>query len=397
MRKKKDVRTLFDPSKVEVCRLKAGELEFVYADVKRADDAVELVVHGETLNRDDFVKKGWFPFGGIGSVMKELQEKGFADGGLEETDPEGAKKAEAKAAKPKPKRLYKNSPYFDRSDTPVLQQSCCVFADVLGFRQMALQRSEAGTEAQLLEELFAALDRSTEEFKQSKMMVEHPPLWDYKFFTDNLVMGYPRLSRGGWEDAEAEFGRTFGLISEYQLGLAIQGFFIRGGLSFGNLHISENLAFGRALIDAYDVETKRARVPRLMLHESAVEKVRQQLRSYATVGISPHNFVLLVDVDGAVFINYLAPAICDDLVYEEGLQKHKEMVVEKLDATKAETDVYEKYVWTARYHNYFCRTFLTNAENLLIEVDDREFLPLEARFEKRRGEVIDHYADGERR
>jgi hypothetical protein len=160
----------------------------------------------------------------------------------------------------------------------------------------------------------------------------------------------------GEPDAEAELGAVLLAVREYQLTMVNSGFFVRGGISIGQLYMDDEIVFGDALIDAYTAESTLARDPRIVFAKSVQPYLEHQLKFYGVPAESPHNRVLLRDVDGQVFVNYLG-AIFDDLNTPRlgELEKHKNGIEGKLERYKNEPPLWSKYAWAANYHNFICQ------------------------------------------
>lgn len=79
--------------------------------------------------------------------------------------------------------------------------------------------------------------------------------WPAALFSDTLVLAAPVLRK---DDEEAAIGGLVVQAAWLQLNLIAEGFFARGGLSFGRFHIRDGLVFGPALVEAYDLESKTA-------------------------------------------------------------------------------------------------------------------------------------------
>src|SRR5689334_1851014 len=75
-----------------------------------------------------------------------------------------------------------------------------------------------------------------------------------------LVLAAPITE--GDVDGEAALGGLIALTAVLQWDLTVRGFFLRGGVTVGKVHLREGLLFGPALVDAYDIETQRAVHPR---------------------------------------------------------------------------------------------------------------------------------------
>ncbi|MDB4988285.1 MAG: hypothetical protein JWN04_3463 [Myxococcaceae bacterium] len=74
---------------------------------------------------------------------------------------------------------------------------------------------------------------------------------------------------------------------------------------------------------------------------------------------SPQDSEILVDTDGEWFLNYLDAARLDedsDLLplYQPEVARHRDSVVNQLEATRANLRAHQKHQWTAGYHNYVC-------------------------------------------
>ncbi len=175
-----------------------------------------------------------------------------------------------------------------------------------------------------------------------------PRMWDAKVFTDNVVLGYSLWSDRG----EKEFGHAITQLLEFQYAVALKGFFVRGGWAVGNLFMNRNTVFGAALLDAYDIESKVAKFPRIVLSEKMKDLVFKHMARYSDS--PPQCFHLLVDEKGILFTNYLSEAIVDGEVQWHELRRHAHLIAERLAKFVGNEAVYAKYLWLAGYHNFFC-------------------------------------------
>ena len=245
------------------------------------------------------------------------------------------------------------SAYATEDGTPKTLTSVVAFLDILGFSQEIRESHDAGQSDALLQ-------RFTTVIRQWYALLRDQPqsgdrcgrVWELKAFTDNVVLGHP-IRR----DGEAEFGHLMSDVALLQIGLAHEGFFVRGGIAVGDLYMDEDIVFGVGLLDAYEAE-QNAGAPRVVLAESAVQLVRRHLKYYASVEISPQNRDLLIDEDNRFFVNYLSrswPNHTEAPLFD-WLTEHRDALVGKLDRHRAEPHVWAKYAWVARYHNYFCES-----------------------------------------
>jgi hypothetical protein len=139
-----------------------------------------------------------------------------------------------------------------------------------------------------------------------------------------------------------------------QLQLVGSGFFARGAMTIGALHIHDGIVFGPALVAAYQLEREQATNPRVVLNEEAREILRNDLGAYSGAAPSIQSRLLLVDQDGVAFIDYL-DFVLDEVDPDAGLRIHRKAIEDKLAEHIGDRRKWEKYRWVADYHNQFCR------------------------------------------
>jgi len=142
-----------------------------------------------------------------------------------------------------------------------------------------------------------------------------------------------------------------------QSDLLAEGFFVRGGLSLGSLHVSDQVLFGPALVEAYDLESEAALHPRVVLSRAAAETQR------GTAAGS----MLMCDDDGQTFIDYLGAAFHEPDDGISVLKDHRDTVIDRLHGSRRHKRRWEKYRWLAEYHNAVVRTRFPKARELRIE------------------------------
>ena len=248
------------------------------------------------------------------------------------------------------------NPYEDDKGNPLLLDSFCVFMDILGFRQLTIEAHDAGGSEGLLNSIHKVMTRSSRIIGPERLQLagHKEALWQHKIFTDNIVLGYPtKITASGRE--ESDFGSVILEICEYQLLMAVQGFFIRGGFSIGPLHVGKDVVFGKALIDAHELESVVAVTPRVVISENVMELVRKHLNYYKDPKDAPQNRHILRDTDNQYFVNYLTDALIGTgEVDSDYLRLHRVSVEKALKKYVSFPKIWEKYLWVANYHDYFC-------------------------------------------
>jgi len=251
-----------------------------------------------------------------------------------------------------------NNPYKN-IDSPKMLPSFVCYADILGYSHLSKEAIKSGNGHEFLHRLHSALSKAYERIREHSKGCGEDSYYAVKVFTDNIVVGYP-LDRPGYDYGEPELGNIMGIFNEFQFGLAMEGFFLRGGIAFGELYMDDDIVFGDALLQAVD-QDKGGGAPRLSLTPSAIEIVQRQLGFYGeTTTWTPHYEYLREDADGTIFLNYLDEAF---FAFPEGgisfdvIEGHRKSIIKAIQEYKGNPGVRAKYEWAARYHNYICNEF----------------------------------------
>lgn len=238
------------------------------------------------------------------------------------------------------------------SNNPGLINSIVCFSDILGFSNLVKSTGSDTKKGDfMLNDLHSVLTKQYAEMNKFNIY------GNFKAFTDNVIMAYPII-----EDGEGQFGSIITSFLEFQLNMVLKGYFLRGGISLGDYYGSGDFAYGPALIEAHELESKIAINPRIILSDSTIEMVRGHLKYYYPISNAPQNSHLLIDTrDGVWFLNYLQ--IAKEYYYEynseykklaEILFNHKVVIEKKINEFSKDFKIRSKYEWVAEYHNYYC-------------------------------------------
>ncbi len=136
------------------------------------------------------------------------------------------------------------NPYADGVSDPILRSSIVAFCDILGYRDMLSEAQECGNLGEHLHQLHNALlgshrfvDPNLRENILQDIRGKH--LSAFRAFTDKIVVGRPIK-----DDGESELGQAFYELSHFQMSMTIEGFFIRGGISIGDLYMDDITVLG---------------------------------------------------------------------------------------------------------------------------------------------------------
>jgi hypothetical protein len=278
--------------------------------------------------------KAWFAdsLWAIGKIIRSAKKQG--------SDP-----VQDKLTKAGNNRRSKSSQHFEvGSDGPKLKRSVVVFLDILGTKDEA---SGAGAQAHL-RNLYDALNSAS-----IREVVDEKIVYRAVTFTDNIAIGVPIH-----KDGEAELGGAFLTAATYQLELALRGIFVRGGIVVGDVFMADDFVFGGGLNEAYDLESKHASFPRVILSGEAAELALRHTKFYGAPEDSPQFMWLLTDQDGSTFLNYLAWTLeHSEAKGIEMLKAHRDRVQAKLSQFQPDKTVGPKYLWVAAHHNWFCNQY----------------------------------------
>ncbi len=129
---------------------------------------------------------------------------------------------------------------------PKLSRHLVVYLEILGLRKaMLTARTDLVESRRLLRTYTRSLHVALKAITPDEDERTDPLGWKFRIFTDNIVLGIPVLT----EDVEHEFGLATMQIARFQLLLALNGWFVRGGVALGPLYFDDEVVFGPALVE----------------------------------------------------------------------------------------------------------------------------------------------------
>ncbi|MBI5385333.1 MAG: hypothetical protein HZA90_11685 [Verrucomicrobia bacterium] len=254
-----------------------------------------------------------------------------------------------------------DKPLCQAESGPAMRPSFVCHADILGFCELSRAEIDKGHGEAFLERLYGVLSTAHTRL-QYALDAPSPTLWAEKFkmkvYTDNVILGYPirGIESDPQRHGELEWEQIFPMFASFQTTLATEGFFLRGGIAFGDFFMDSIVVFGKPLFDAHDMD-KSGGPPRIVLHGSAEKELRKHSEARGD-GSLPG---LRQDADGKWFIDYLHWAFARQFpngdMPLDVIQKHKQWIEDRLLQNIGDKGVFPKYKWLADYHNSFCRDF----------------------------------------
>ena len=144
------------------------------------------------------------------------------------------------------------------------------FIDILGFREIVNSRSCAEiAHALKLMRNFSEGDDSGEEY-QARLIQ----------FSDSIIRIRPLDSKANEEGAYGVLFHELLDIGMMQGDLANLNIFIRGGMTIGEISYENETMFGPGFIRAFDLESKHANYPRVIVDRKIIEAMKTDERLF---------------------------------------------------------------------------------------------------------------------
>jgi hypothetical protein len=164
-----------------------------------------------------------------------------------------------------------------------------------------------------------------------------------------------------------------------------KGYFVRGGVTVGDICINGQTVFGPAIVKAYRLESEFAVYPRIVIDPAMFDEFEKSelLRNKKHDMEQEREFIsglVRRDSDGLYFVDYLKAILPNLGEYEEigYLSTHKERILKAAQSHTGLNKIAAKLLWAATYHNTvinqlgdeFFEQFEASKEDLLISQSD---------------------------
>jgi len=239
-------------------------------------------------------------------------------------------------------------------------KSLITFIDILGFKSLV-----KNSKAEEVNRILDLLKQATTTKENLKKTSSHKAL----VFSDCVI----RVSNINPDEPFIDhlFSELYALLHA-QCELIDHSILLRGGICYDNIHIHDDKVFGPGLIKAYELESKFAIYPRIIIEPGLIRELNNYLQTFEeTHSFEDPNAKIIKDLlkqgdDGMWFLNY-AEAIDgefdDQEMYPIFLKRHHDIILKKSANYQDLNSVQSKYIWLANYHN----TIMKNLDNELFE------------------------------
>lgn len=225
------------------------------------------------------------------------------------------------------------------------QERVVAFMDILGFRSHIEDMKNNIHKYHLIKQVFT-------ENNIILKPVDNPHFrLDTALFSDSIVISCPAIEG----DINSEI-MVLALSQYLSAKLLRDGILVRGGIAKGWCHHEENNVFGEGLIKAYDLESKIACYPRILIADDIIIK----LRKYKDLNTN----LIKTDIDGKYFVDTVRVCITnppfDEDVIDIGLDGCRNNIIRAYDDSKKraielskpqQSNIKEKYQWLINQFN----------------------------------------------
>ncbi|HPT13515.1 MAG TPA: hypothetical protein PK796_01910 [Bacteroidales bacterium] len=136
-----------------------------------------------------------------------------------------------------------------------------------------------------------------------------------------------------------------------------KGILFRGGMTIGNIiHNDNGTVFGQGLIDAYQLESKSAKYPRIILSDKLISELNFPIDAKRN-RYPYHQYIDRFD-DGCVgfhqMIYFQVMENWTEMTQEKltsSLSKIRKVIINGLDASFENPEIFEKYKWLSEQYN----------------------------------------------
>jgi hypothetical protein len=192
------------------------------------------------------------------------------------------------------------------------------------------------------------------------------------WFTDNVVVAAPLVEP---HESEVLLGMAEVSAAYLQVIPWEEGFIGRGAITFGPHYMDERFVFGKALVEAVEIE-KHTVWPRVTLSPTAIDMEHVHSGFYGNTLSSEQSRCLLRDEKGVVFVDCLGIVIDeeDDLeVRDYHLGRLRESTMRSLARLPRDSREWEKWRWIGDYQNHALKSRLGDPEPFLVHEENDPF------------------------
>ena len=191
------------------------------------------------------------------------------------------------------------------------------FVDILGFSNMVQSDCENRSGSIKYFEVLQEINRETQKIGDCNITQ----------FSDSVIFSLPL--------SQDNYIKMIKILAEYQRKLLYHNIICRGAIAYGKHYKEDDFMFSQALIEAYQLESKDAIYPRIIISKNLLEYFKPAIQT------PPY---LVQEKDGFYFVDYLFDA--DKELSLKCLEEFDRSIQAQSLAVK------EKYYWLYKYWEF---------------------------------------------
>lgn len=197
------------------------------------------------------------------------------------------------------------------------------FVDILGFSNMVKSDCENKSDSIKYFEVLREINKETQKIGDCNITQ----------FSDSVIFSLPL--------SQDNYIKMIEILAEYQRKLLYHNIICRGAVAYGKHYKEDDFMFSQALIEAYQLESKDAIYPRIIISKNLLEYFKPTIQN------PPY---LVQEKDGFYFVDYLSTASKElslKCLEEFNRSMHTQSLIVK-----------EKYYWLYKYWEFKFRDTL---------------------------------------
>lgn len=168
-----------------------------------------------------------------------------------------------------------------------------LFIDILGFREKIHCCEKDNDQITNIYNVLSIMKRHFKNYKDIRRI----------HFSDSIVISFKAEDNGAILEI---IGSIQSLIKK----VVNQEFLLRGSIAFGDIYHDKDFIYGPAMNKAYDLESKKAIVPRIIIQKDIVELSKEHMPSFFNEGMEEYVYnYISIDLDGNYYIDYFKKGV----------------------------------------------------------------------------------------
>jgi len=239
------------------------------------------------------------------------------------------------------------------------QKRVLAYFDILGFSNKILNtidkntREEIESKTKKINNLFENVQELKNKHKHTENNIESSRKVSH--FSDSVAISYLLEEEAG----------IFNILTDilfFCISILQDGYLIRGAITSGELHHSDNKLFGPAIVYASDMEKKIAFYPRIVFEKKIIDIAEKYPAKWPSKSVQMNALKKLIqkDFDGLYCLNYfdsidyIFGATGGLLVY---LKTFRNIIIELQEKTNNDISIKSKYLWLKEKYNEALKKF----------------------------------------